>query len=1003
MIRQFKEVALGCMVFFPVLLHAQLTEIQRSPEAEFQKGIFYIQQEMYGAARDVFTRLLAESTHLTADQKLNAEYYRAIAAVQMLHPDGEYLLEKFIADYETSAKANEAKLYMADFLFKNRQFKRAIKYYSQADWTLLNTAEKAKIHFQYGYSLFSQDEYEEAEKHFMAIKDGKTQYAAPALYYYSYICYLKERYDIALVNFEKLRSDKNFGGIVPYYLAHIYYKKGDYTKLIEVGKEILEADEPARASEIAKLIADAYYRQQDYKNALVYFTKFLEKGGKPSQTDYYEIGYTYYQLKKYQEAVKFFNKITNAREEIAQNAYYMLGDCYLKLNMTREAAGAFKAASMISINKEIQEDAFYNFVKINYSETSPFQNPIESAEEFLKLFPNSRHTKEINRLLASLYANSSDYKRAAVAIERVGLDSPEMQEAYQRVQYFLGVRSYTDRQYAEAINHFKNSLKHQINPRITALAYYWMGETYYQLMEYDAALNAFSLFAATPQATLLPEFPNHYYNKAYCYLKKQQFLQAATEFRKFLAEKNITTARRRDALLRTADAYMMVNQFELAQDFYARAEAAGADGDYARFQRSLALGLLNKHEEKIGVLRKLIESANSDNTRAAARMEMGNTWMMMDKYAEAVQAYEDFIKNHPSHPHVRRALMSKALALKNAKKYDDALSVLKNLVAKYPESPEAAEAIAFARIIYAETNRMGEYVDWVDRNKLGKISRGQLDSALYNSAYELYGLQKWGEAIQAFEEYLMRFPEGIFVQRAENYMADSYWRISKRTEAVAIYEKIANRPSHAFYEIANLRTAAYHFEKKEWAKAKLYYKQLYEWPSVRETNKIQAENQLMRIAFQLGDWAECRTVAERVLQRREIDQALSQEATFYRAIALYNLQQTELAVADLELLSKTGSGTYRAESMYHLALYHYQNQRFTEAKKLVYDLVEAFPENTLLRDKALILLARCFIGEKDFFQADFSLDFVIKSNSSPQLVEEARALKDEIKSFVQKK
>lgn len=1003
MTRNIRKTALGLLVVFPALLHAQLTEIQRSPEAEFQTGIFYIQQEMYGAARDVFTRLLADNAHLTADQRLNAEYYRALAAVQMLHPDGEYLLEKFIAEHETSAKANEAKLYMADFLFKNRQFKRAIKYYRQADWTLMNTTEKAKIQFQYGYCLFSQDEFEEAEKQFMAIKDGKTQYAAPSLYYYSYICYLNERYDIALVNFEKLRSDKNFGGIVPYYLAHIYYKKGDYVKLIEVGKEILEGDEPARASEIAKLIADAYYRRQDYKNALIYYTIFLEKGGKPSQTDYYEIGYTYYQLKKYQDAIQFFNKITNAREEIAQNAYYMLGDCYLKLNMTREAAGAFKAASMLTKNTDIQEDAFYNFVKINYIETSPFQNPIEAAEEFLKKFPNSRHSKEINRLLASLYANSSDYARAAAAIERVGLDSPEMQEAYQRVQYFLGVRSYTSRQYAQAIGHFKNSLNHQINPRITALAYYWMGETYYQLLEYDAALNAFSKFAATPQASLLQEFPNHYYNKAYCYLKKQQFSQAATEFRKFLSEKNITAARRRDALLRTADAYMMINQFDLAQDFYARAEAAGADADYTRFQRSLALGLLNKNEEKISVLRKLIESGATDNTRAAARMELGNTWMMMDKYTEAVQAYDDFVRNHPSHPQVRRAQMSKALALKNARKFDDALAVLKNLVARYPESPEAAEAIAFARIIYAETNRMGEYVDWVDRNKLGNISRGQLDSSLYNSAYELYGLQKWNEATRAFEEYLQRFPEGIFVQRAENYMADSYWRLSKRAEAVTIYEKIAQRPSHAFYEIANLRIASYYYELKDWAKAKRHYTQLYEWPSVRENNKIQAENQLMRITYQLGDWAQCRDLAERVLQRREIDQALSQEATYYRAISLYNLQQTELAIADLEMLSKSGSGVYRAESMYHLALYHYQNQKFSEAKKLIYDLVETFPENIQLRDKALILLARCFIGEKDFFQADFSLDFVIKSNSSSQLVEEARSLKNEIKSYIQKK
>ncbi len=981
----------------------QLTEIQRLPEADFQSGIFYIQQEMFGAARDVFSRLLADNKNLTADQRLNAEYYRAIAAVQMLHPDGEYLLEKFITDYETSAKANEARLYMADFLFKNRQFKRAAKYYQQADWTFINSVERAKVQFQYGYSLFSMDDLDGAQQQFAVVKEGKTQYASPALYYYAYINYLKGNFNEALVNFEKLKNDKNFGGMIPYYLAHIYYKKGDYDNLLTVGKEILESDDPARASEIAKLVADAYYRRKDYKNARIYYTRFLEKGGKPSQTDYYEIGFTYYQLGKYEEAVQYFNKITNAREEIAQNAYYMLGDCYLKLMMRQEAAGAFKAAASISKNKEIQEDALYNFVKINYSETSPYQNPIEAAEEFLKLFPQSRHSKEINRMLASMYSNSSDYARAAVALEKAGLDSPEMREAWQRVQYFLGVRSYTSRQYSQAIQHFKKSLEHTINPRFTALAYYWMGETYYQLMEYDAALNAYNQFAITPQATLLSEFPNHYYNKAYAYMKKQQYAQAAVEFRRFLTEKNITASRRRDALLRAADSYMMINQFEQAQEFYSRAEAAGADADYTRYQRALALGLLNKNEEKIQVLRKLIESSNNDNTRAAARMELGNTWLLMDRYAEAVQAFDEFIKFHPSHTQVRRALISKALALKNSRRYDEALGILKSLVSKYPETPESAEAISFARIIYAETNRMGEYVDWVDRNKLGNISRGQLDSSLYNNAFELYSLQKWNEAAEGFEEYLRRFPEGIFVQRAENFMADSYWRLNKKSEAVKIYERIVNKPNHTFIEQAALRAGGYYFDRKDWTAAQTMYRKVADIGSARDNSRMTSENQLMRIACFMQDWSECIRLANRVLARPDIDEALTQEATFYRAVAFFNQQNRELAEIDFENLAKSGSGQYRAESMYYLALYRFIQKNYTDSKKLIYDLVEAFPENILLRDRALILLARNFIGEQDYFQADFSLDFVIKSNSSPDLVNEARDLKSDIKTFIQKK
>ena len=119
-----------------------------------------------------------------------------------------------------------------------------------------------------------------------------------------------------------------------------------------------------------------------------------------------------YKTGRYEEAIQSFNKIHSRDDDMAQSAYYHLADCYLKTGKKTEAQTAFLTASESGSNDAIREDAYFNYAKLAYDSSTPFEQPLDIFQTFLKRYPTSKYRMEANEYLASLYLNSKDYERA---------------------------------------------------------------------------------------------------------------------------------------------------------------------------------------------------------------------------------------------------------------------------------------------------------------------------------------------------------------------------------------------------------------------------------------------------------------------------------------------------------------------------------------------------------------------------------------------------------------
>jgi len=168
------------------------------------------------------------------------------------------------------------------------------------------------------------------------------------------------------------------------------FKLGKFAEAIKLGQAAMAKSNEIEKSELNKIIGESYFNLKQYDKAIPYLKEYKGKKGKWNNTDYYQLGYAYYKQNDYENAITQFNKIIDGKDFVAQNAYYHLGLSYSNTGKKQEALNAFKNASEMEFNGQIQEDAALNYAKLSYDIGNAYQTVPGILLDFLKKYPNKR-------------------------------------------------------------------------------------------------------------------------------------------------------------------------------------------------------------------------------------------------------------------------------------------------------------------------------------------------------------------------------------------------------------------------------------------------------------------------------------------------------------------------------------------------------------------------------------------------------------------------------------
>jgi TolA-binding protein len=978
-----------CRVFLLILLvqtsgipplKGQRTQFYEDPAYTFRLAQELFEKEKYSAARDLFEGIIAAIPDRQSLLRADAEFYAAVAAAELRHPDAQERLSGFVDDYPGHVRIPTAYFHLGRILYERRSYRRAAEAFTHVRLEELTTHQQDEFHFIAGYSWFEAGDYVRAKQSFHLLKDKNTRFKAYATYYYAHVCYLQEDYDEALKYFQMIQDHPDFRPLIAYYFAQILYNQQRYDEMAGMITPLIDQGTTRRLGTISRLIGDAFYKLNLYDEALGYMEIYLkEASGNITRVDAYQIGYVYYRAGDYRAAIDMFQRVTGPSDSLAQNAYYHLADTYIRNNEKRFAMNAFLEAYKLGIDAEVTEDALYNYAKLSYElDFNPHNQAIRAFEQFLGDYPNSPRAASAQALLVNLYLSTRNYRSALSSIEKIKTQNDEMRAAYQKIAYYRGVELFNDNQFNEALEVFERSLSFDPDKRIRALTWYWMGEAHYRLGEWEKAREYYNRFQVSPTAFDMPEFNLANYNIGYTLFKQKQYDPALIAFRKFLLNPDPRrTDIIQDATLRAGDSYFMKRDFNNAVTFYRRAAEAGGRGtDYATYQQAQALGAMGRFQAKAELLEDFVKKHPRSEYRDDALFELGNTWLNIDQPAKSLHAFERLLAEHQGSIFEREALLKTGMIHNQTGRTQLAFRYFDRLVNEYRGSEESGSALLYIRDIFVIADSLEGYYSYVRDKTQRTVADSERDSLTYRVAENHYLDSDCERALPAFRNYIRQFPDGLFIINAQFYQSECLFVDRKFSEALPGYLFVTTRHRTMFTELALLRAAEIHLMNDDCTGALEKFIRL-EQNADNRLYLMQSRTGQMRCHDRLGDHLKAHQTASRIVREKQHTEEIITEAYLILGRSALALDSMSGARKWFGEVAQRTRNEMAAEAKYSIALIQFKMMNYDMAEKEVFDLINNIPSYDYWIAKAFILLADVYVQTDNTFQAKHTLQSII--------------------------
>lgn len=979
---------------FSGLLFSQKTQFYLDKDASYKLGLELFDKKQYTAAQKTFIDYMGSVKGSTL-MKTDAEYYAAACGIELFHKDGEWRMKEFIERHPESNKVRWGYFYLGKSNFRKKKYEESIQFLEKVDIYELSKDNLAELYFKRGYSYFVIGNNEKAKADLLEIKDVDNKYAHPANYYYSHISYQEKKYEMALQGFNRLLSDETFGTVVPYYITQIYFIQGKYSDVVKNAPELLnDSSKIQKESEINRMIGESYFNLKDFGNALIYFQKSDKIEGFKASGNY-EIGYCYYQIKDYTNAAIRFEKVTFSEDSLAQNVWYHLADCYIQMDNKMKARNAFYAASNMTYDPKIMEDALFSYAKLCYELSfAPYNDAVVAFQKYIKNYPESVRKAEAFHYLVNVYSTTKNYSQAIASIEKIQPLDPILKITYQKLIYFKGVEFFNNIDLDSANRYFRKSLTVNFDKTYNALSQYWLGEISYIKKDYVTAIETWKNFQLNEGAFSLKEYDLSNYNIGYAYFQqknKKDYENANISFRKFLLTKNTyDTKKIADANIRTADSYFMNNIYPQAADYYETAIALNQlDVDYCIYQKALCSGLLKNNQEKINDLKTLASKYPKSNYLAASIFEIAETYSKdLNDGDNAIIYYQKILDNFPQSSYANSALSGIGLVYYNKKEDDKAFSYFDQIVKKDPKGSEAREVLPMIKKIFESQGKIDEMATYF--NSVGNpLNTNELESSLYDAAKEAYYNQKNCDvAMQKFESYINKYPEGKYISEAHFCYAECAYSNSQYDKALPSYQYIVNKSRGIYSETSLLKLTYLLYKDKKYAEVLPLYQKLEEYAET-PVNKVNGRIGAMRSAFNLKQYDIALDFAVKVLNTEKISPQQINEAKYDKAKSLFELNRFDDALIDFKAIYKSAKNSTGAEALYHIAKIQLAKQDYTAVEKTITNLISYEYSNDDWSNKGILLLADSYIAKGDDSSAELMLKTVIEGKPRQEYIDEA--------------
>lgn len=973
-----------------------------------QSRIYTDPLEIYHKAKDLYQKGQFDLAYpLFRDLQLNrneadysnyriayeeVDFYTIVCGLKQNEPAAAAQAKSFAALQNNQLLQQKMSFQLGEYHFRKQDYRNAILMYEQATTENLSEREIADMKFHQGYGYFTLQQFDKAKPLLNTIRlTPDDPNFKDANYYYGFLAFADRNYNEALDAFRKVEDHPEYGKVVPYYIASIYYQQGKKEEALAYAENALKKSSSSYYDAgLRRMIGQAYFEKKNFSKALPFLEAYASKTEKLSREDIYQISYSYYDAKQYSKAIDGLKQLTEGRDSLSQSAMYLLGDAYLKTGQKTNARNAFSFSAHNSSNAEQREVSLFNYGKLSYE--LGFQDvAITELRNFLEQFPSSTYNNEARELMVALLSGSNNFREALTLLESLKTPSPAAKQLYPKVLYGRAMELISDGEINGANALLDKALKEPGNGSVLAPVNFWKGEMAYQQNRLDDAIKFYNNYLTAPpyrsgEVTL--EHAN--YNLGYAYLRKENYKVAQGYFDQVARNVSLNSPEViRDAHIRSADCSFMNREFTKAKTMYTMAaNYSWPSADYATYQLALIAGV-GSSAEKIRLLQSFERKFPTSDLVGPVNMEIANSYLGDEKFREAIPFLNNVLKSSGEGNALKpRAYLRLGIAHYNLNNNKEALSNYKKLIAEYPNSPEVDEALESARAIFVEEGRTNEYVDFAKAS--GRtVTASQQDSLAYTTAETRYANGDQAGALTSFNSYLQQFPDGAFSIDALYLRSDIYHKRKDFKNAVAGFEQVADRAPNKYAEQAIAQAARInYFELKDYARAEKYFT-LQKSVSANGEARLDAMRGLLRSQYQLQKWELGAENANDLLNERSI----STDDKVLAAMMLGKFSQSKgkhtEAIQQYRTVVGLSKAAYAAEARYEIAASYLELNDLKNAEKAAFETISKSGSYDYWITKAYILLGEVFLRQKDYFNAKATLQSIVDNSKITELKNEA--------------
>ncbi|WP_086031279.1 tetratricopeptide repeat protein [Tenacibaculum holothuriorum] len=401
------------------------------------------------------------------------------------------VLQAFLQKYPTSPNKKEVSDLLITSYLHQGDYQGALEYLN-ANKTPENEDINNEVSLYRGIQLFNEQKLEEAVPYFFtATKANDEKVSNKATFWLAETNYLLGKYDDALSSF-LLITNKDFpeAKTLDYQIAYSYFKQKKYDLAANHFQKFLDSkiDNVDLNDDAANRLGDSYYATKQYDKAIKAFDKVIQEGGVGSDYATYQTAMSYGLAGNNDEKIKQLNELINNFEtsQLNDDALFQLATTYTAKGNSQKAQSTYNKLLTTHKKSSYIPNVLLRQGLLYYNNDNS-EKALSKYKEVVSKFPNSNEAKQAVTNVKNVYIDLGrvdEYATWVKGVKFVNVSDAELDNA----TYESAENQFLENNTQKAITGFNKYLKAFPNGLNALKANFYLAQSYYNNKQYAEAI-----------------------------------------------------------------------------------------------------------------------------------------------------------------------------------------------------------------------------------------------------------------------------------------------------------------------------------------------------------------------------------------------------------------------------------------------------------------------------------------------------------------------------------